>query len=477
ERGLTTKPYGQALLIAAVIADFATMLLVSVYVVVRTEGLSPQVLLVLLLFGAFLTVYRMAKLAHRRLPGLGFLDNLSEATAQIDVRGAFAVGLAFIALAQGLGVEMILGAFLGGALISLLGDRHGSDLRHRLDVIGFGFFLPMFFIMVGVRFDVRALLASPSGLLLLPVLVLLAYAVKVIPALVYRLGYSRREALAGGALLSSRLSLIIAVAAIGLQMGSIDAATNSALILVAIVTSTFSPLMFNGLVPAVSATRGKFVIVASGHESDLLAKRVADHGEQVTVVVPDSGHPLSDEKPGRLPDRTRGPVVMMGDTCDVELWESLDPDAIQAVAVLLPEDDANLDVCRLLRERVGIGSVVSLVHDATRTREFTALGIRVVNPSVSPVVELENLMLYPTVSSLMADLEDEHDVAEVWLNCAEMAGRPLKELDLSDGAMVILVRRNGDVIYPRGNTVLQLGDQLTLVGSLEAVRDLARRCR
>ena len=74
---------------------------------------------------------------------------------------------------------MILGAFLGGALISLLADRGATDLHHRLDVIGYAFFIPIFFIMVGVRFDLAALLESPQTLLLVPLLLVLAYAVKL----------------------------------------------------------------------------------------------------------------------------------------------------------------------------------------------------------------------------------------------------------------------------------------------------------
>jgi Trk K+ transport system NAD-binding subunit len=92
------------------------------------------------------------------------------------------------------------------------------------------------------------------------------------------------------------------------------------------------------------------------------------------------------------------------------------------------------------------------------------------------VVELEYLLLFPSVSSLMTDLEDEHDFTELRLGCPELTGRPMRELDLPEGAFIVLVRRNGDVIYPRGDTVLQMWDRLTLMGSLEAVRELARRC-
>ncbi len=468
ERGLTSQPYGQSLLVAAVIADFATMLLVSVYVVLHTEGLSPELLLILLLFGIFGTAYRMARLAHRHFPGLNFLQSVSEATAQIDVRGAFAIALFFIVLAQGLGVEMILGAFLGGALISLLADRNATDLHHRLDVIGYAFFIPIFFIMVGVRFDLSSLLGSPRTLLLVPLLLFLAYGIKFAASLLYRLNHSWRDTLAAGGLLSSRLSLIIAVSAIGLDLGSIDAATNSAIILVAIVTSTVSPLIFNRLAPEVPPQARKFVIAGAGRLPRLLAKRIVGHGEEVIMVDP---------KEERAPAVTEvGAAFAPGDATQRDTWAALDPASIQAVAALLPDDEDNLAVCRLVREELGIKQVVARIHDATQTRAFKELDVDVVNPSLSPVVELEYLLLYPSVSSLISDLEDEHDIAEVRLGCRDMTGRPLRELQFPDGATVVLVRRNGDIIFPRGHTELQVGDYITLMGSLEGVRELARRC-
>ena len=468
ERDLLGHTYGQSLLVAAVIADFATMLLVSVYVVLNTRGLTPEVLLVLLLFGVFGTAYRMARAARQRFPGLDLLKNLSQATAQIDVRGAFAIGLAFIALAQGLGVEMILGAFLGGALISLLADRGSSDLHHRLDVIGYAFFIPIFFVMVGVRLDLAAVLASPQTLLMVPLLLVLAYVVKLAAALLFRIKFSWRETVAGGVLLSSHLSLEIAVAAIGLSLGIIDAATNSAIVLMAIVTCTISPLIFNRLVASPASTQRKFVIVGAGRLPRLLAKRIAGHGQDVFFVDCDEGRaPVAEEI---------GVPLIHGDALDPATWATLEPETIRAVAVLLPDDEANLEVSRYLRDELGVGRVVSRVHDATWSSAFTDLDVQVINPTLSPVVELEYLLLYPSVSSLMTDLEDEHDIAEVRLGCRELTGQPLRELDLPEGAIIILVRRNGDVIYPRGHTVLQMGDRLTLMGSLESVRELAQRC-
>jgi Kef-type K+ transport system membrane component KefB/Trk K+ transport system NAD-binding subunit len=468
ERDMTNKPFGQTLLVSAVIADFATMLLVSVFVVLHTQGLTLEVLLFLILFGVFTTAYRVALLARRRFPGLKYFQGLAQATTQLDVRGAFAIGLAFIALAENLGVEMILGAFLGGSLISLLAERGASDLHHRLDVIGYAFFIPIFFVMVGARFDLASLLESPRTLLLVPVLLLLAYGVKFGATLLYRTQASWRETLGAGALLSSRLSLIIAVAAIGLDLGSIDDATNAAIILVAIVTSTLSPLLFNRIVPSVPEIRQKYIIVGGGKRSRLLARRIAGHGFDVTIV-------------DRDPERATlieplGVQFVHADATDRATWDGLGLDKIRAVAVLLPDDADNLQVCTLVKDELGVEHVVARVDDATQAQIFAQKGVRVMNPSLSPVVELEYLLLYPSVSSLMADLEDEHDVKEVRLGCPDLAEKPLRELELPHGAMLVLVRREGDIIYPRGDTRLRLGDLLTLMGPLESVRELARRC-
>ncbi|MEJ2559726.1 MAG: cation:proton antiporter, partial [Anaerolineae bacterium] len=153
ERSLTGSQYGQSLLISALVADFVTLLLISVVVAVISHGLTFELLLVLLLLGAFATIARVGQLAAGDARLRRLVEELSHATAQIRVRGAFALMVAFIVLAEWLGTEIILGAFLAGAIISLLAGREGSELHMKMEAMGIGFFVPIFFIMVGVRFD------------------------------------------------------------------------------------------------------------------------------------------------------------------------------------------------------------------------------------------------------------------------------------------------------------------------------------
>jgi Kef-type K+ transport system membrane component KefB len=180
------------------------------------------------------------------------------------VRAAFSTLLIFVVLAETLGIEIIVGTFLAGAIVSLLRTPHDRELSGQLEAIGFGFFIPIFFIMVGVDFNLPALLSSTAALLSAPLLLVAAIAVKIIPAFVFRLNHTWREALAAGILLCPRLSLIIAAAAIGETLGIIDESVNAGIVLVAIVTVTASPLAFLKVFPAARAKAAPSLVTDTG---------------------------------------------------------------------------------------------------------------------------------------------------------------------------------------------------------------------
>ena len=135
----------------------------------------------------FFLIYHFGGIFFDRIKGVRrILEELSSATTQIKVRAAFTMMLIFVALAEMLGTEIILGAFLAGAIVSLLKRPEDEGLIHQLDAIGYGFFIPIFFIMVGVDFNLASLISSPSTLLLVPALLLSAAAVKLLPSLVLK---------------------------------------------------------------------------------------------------------------------------------------------------------------------------------------------------------------------------------------------------------------------------------------------------
>ena len=464
ERRLSNTDYGQALLLSALVADFATLLLVSVVVAAVSRGLTLDLLLVLLLLAVFAAFSHIGRQAAQ-FPRLRLaIDELAHATAQIKVRGAFALMVIFMVVAEGVGTEIILGAFLAGAAVSLLSDREGSHLHMKMDAIGFGFFIPIFFIMVGARFDLFSLFSSPKALLLVPVLVVVAYAIKFIASLLFKLRFSWRETLGAGALLSSRLSLIIAAAAISLELGVIDDATNAAVILVAIVTCTVSPILFNRFLPVEEEMVRKGVILAGlGEMSALLADRLRQSGDQVTLLGTGK-HRIDDM-------RRRGHTVLAADPTDPEALEAAGASTAAALMAVTSEDEVNLEVCRVAQERFRIPNRIALVRDREVRDILVSNSTRVVQPQTAAVLALAGALQFPAAFDMLSDPADGVEVRETALRNPRMNGQQLRKIQLPGGVLLLGLRRDGDVLVPHGDTVLREGDVLMLLGHPEELKD------
>ncbi|HIA89905.1 MAG TPA: cation:proton antiporter [Candidatus Poseidoniales archaeon] len=249
ERNLNNTKLGQTILLTALLADFVTMFLISIYATYFDNGsLSIEMLLIFGLFIAFAFLYRTG-LILGRIPRINkLLDDLSHSTAQIKLRASLVLLVAFIVLAEILNSEMILGAFIAGIIVSLVTTSQDRRVERELEAFGFSFFIPIFFVLVGVGFNLGELMKSTEAMLLVPILLLIAFAVKFIPTLIFRFAFSWRETLAAGSLLSARLSLIIAASLIALERGIVTDSTNSAIILVAVISVTISPLLFTAII-------------------------------------------------------------------------------------------------------------------------------------------------------------------------------------------------------------------------------------
>lgn len=458
ERQITTTRYGQVMLIAALISDFATLLLLSVVIALISRGLQPDVLLFMALLAAFAAAVKFSPRVKNSTFINRVVEELSHATAQIRVRGAFALMVFWVVLAEMLGVEIILGAFLAGAVLSLINQGEKAGLHDKLDAIGYGFFIPIFFINVGVNFDLRALLSSPAAMLLLPLLILAAYAVKFVPALVFRSLFSWRETLAAGALLSSRLSLIIAASAIALELGMIASATNSAVILVAIVTCVVSPLLFGRILPPEKATRRSgIVILGTDQLATLLGQRLQRGGEPVRLVGCDQAdiHYLKE----------RGFDAVAGDPTDPQVLEQAGIVQARALVSVSGDKRAAAEVCRMALQRWQVPQVIARADDPAFAQELRSQGVRVVQSALALAQFLEVALTVPSALSLLTDDTDDVELCDLRLTNPAMAGKALRQVHLSGNALVIGIQRQGEVIVPHGDTVMEAGDTLLLLGS------------
>jgi Kef-type K+ transport system membrane component KefB/Trk K+ transport system NAD-binding subunit len=463
ERQLSSGLYGQSLLIAALIADFATMILITVDVAILSHGLTLDILLIGVLFVAFFFMARYGDIFFNRVPVVrDILEDLSHATAQIKVRLAFSMMLTFVVLAEVLGAEVILGAFLAGAIVSLLRRPEDDELVHQLESIGFGFFIPIFFIMVGVDFNLVALLASPQAIYLIPILLVAAFLVKFLPALVFRLRFSWRETMGAGALLSSRLSLIIAASAIGLRLGVISEPVNADIILVAIITVTISPLIFLRIMPAQPEhQRRPIIVVGSGSLGLHVAEQIAGHKEWVIVL---------DEREDRI-KRAR----QMGFEAFVACVDCQDEGIIpymnnaKSLVCVYSDVERNYQVCYQARTTYGIDHVVTRIDVPGEIPRFDKLGVTAMNAAVDQASLLSILVRNPDAYELLTRTSDDKEVREVIVRSPAFFGTKLKDVDLPGDLLIMALRRDGQLMVPKGEMVFNAGDHLTVVGSVECV--------
>ncbi len=267
DQGEASSGFGQLIIAAASIADFGTIILLSLFFSREATGTDTK----LILLGGFALLVAVVALAllsaehSKRISKL--LVRLQDTTAQIRVRGAFVLLIAFVALAENLGLEVILGAFVAGAILSLI-DRDQSmthpRLHAKLEGAGYGIFIPIFFVASGVSFDLSALVASASTVALVPIFLLALLAARGLPALLYRRTIGTRKTVAAALLQATSLPFIVAATAIGIEQGLIDEAASAAMIAAGLLSVLVFPLA------AATVLRGEAV---TGDAADAPAER------------------------------------------------------------------------------------------------------------------------------------------------------------------------------------------------------------
>jgi Kef-type K+ transport system membrane component KefB len=232
DAGEISSTFGQLVVAAGTIADFGAVILLSIFFS-GEGGVGSTLLLIgslVLLAGV---VFIVVKTAERSRLIRDDLIRLQDTTAQIRVRGAVVLLVGFAAIADSLGLETILGAFMAGAILSLL-DRDQAmtrpDFRRKLEAVGFGIFIPVFFVSSGVNYDLDALLSSPSNVLMLPIFLAALVAARGLPALLYQRLLDARHTVIAGLMQATSLPFIVAAVAIGEDLDLIDPAEGAALI-------------------------------------------------------------------------------------------------------------------------------------------------------------------------------------------------------------------------------------------------------
>jgi Kef-type K+ transport system membrane component KefB len=226
DAGQTHSAFGRLVVVSCSVAEFGSIVLLSLLFTGSEsggplEGVAKLAVLILVVLVIAFAASRAGR--FHRLDDVMY--RLQDTSAQIRIRAAVLALLALLTLSQDLKFDAILGAFLAGALLAAITDPEKDEafghFRLKLEGIGFGCFIPVFFVATGLRFPVDALLSDSSALLRVPLFLLLLLAARGLPALVFRRDITTPKVAAAGLLQATSLSFIVVATEIGVTIGEV----------------------------------------------------------------------------------------------------------------------------------------------------------------------------------------------------------------------------------------------------------------
>lgn len=450
---------GQIILLVAVIADLATMILLAIFVSIHDGG-HGNTWLLLILFAAGVALYFIAK----RFKNRTFLEAMSKGTVQIGTRAVFTLIIVLVGLSETLGAENILGAFLAGVLVSLLSPN--QELVHKLDSFGYGFLIPIFFVMVGVKLDIWSLLQDKKLLLLIPLLLCGLFISKILPVFLLKIWYDTKTVLASGFLLTSTLSLVIAAATIGEKMKVITAQMSGTLILVAVITSIFTPIVFKKLFPKEHLENKKIRVSFLGaNQVTLPVSRELNSSLYDTVLY----HTNMDKSDIQIADSLFEIVELKDYSLDTIKKTKIHDSEIVMISTGDEELNATLSIAL---KKMGVSRVIARIESPNLENGMKENGIEVFSPFMSARILLKAWIESPSILDILTN--QENPLFEIQMFNRQFEGMSLRKFPFTGDIIFVRIFRENDSIIPHGDTKLQMNDHLIVTGSKEYVDKLKR---
>jgi Kef-type K+ transport system membrane component KefB len=243
DAGQTESRTGQAVIAASSVAEFGGVVLLSLLFSTSGGTIGERVVMLIVFVPLVAVIGVTAAMARRFIQLDRVFLRLQDTTAQLRVRAAVALLIGFAVLAQRFGLETILGAFLAGAIVGIA-DRDTTThprFRAKLDAIGYGFLVPIFFISSGLQLDLRGLLAGPSALLRVPAFLVALLIVRGLPAMAFRRFIGTRNSYAAALLQATSLPLIVTATQIGVALNLLSAVNAAALVCAGLLSTLIFP--------------------------------------------------------------------------------------------------------------------------------------------------------------------------------------------------------------------------------------------
>ncbi|AWQ31888.1 sodium:proton antiporter [Staphylococcus aureus] len=456
EMNIMRTTIGQFILLVAVLADLVTMILLTVYGAINGQGGST-----IWLIGILVVFTAISYILGVQFKRMSFLQKLMDGTTQIGIRAVFALIILLVALAEGVGAENILGAFLAGVVVSLLNPD--EEMVEKLDSFGYGFFIPIFFIMVGVDLNIPSLIKEPKLLIIIPILIVAFIISKLIPVMFIRRWFDMKTTIASAFLLTSTLSLVIAAAKISERLNAISAETSGILILSAVITCVFVPIIFKKLFPVPDEFNRKIEVSLIG-KNQLTIPIAQNLTSQLYDVTLYYRKDLSDRR--QLSDD-----ITMIEIADYEqdVLERLGLFDRDIVVCATNDDDINRKVAKLAKAHL-VERVICRLESTTDDTELVDSGIEIFSSYLSNKILLKGLIETPNMLNLLSNVETS--LYEIQMLNYKYENIQLRNFPFGGDIIFVRIIRNNESIVPHGDTQLRYGDRLIVTGAKEYVDEL-----
>ncbi len=461
ENELLNKPLGQALLLIAVLGEVVPLLCLTIYSsFVSGKGESAWLIFLLFIVGALIF--------KRFRSFFTSLDEINKSTTQIDIRLALLVITTLVVLAESVGAEDILGAFIAGIVIKLLQPAHST--QEKLDAIGYGIFIPFFFILTGAKIDIPGLLGSPKTLILIP-LFFAAYVLAKVPAYFgLRQRFKRINALAGAMLSQTTITLVLATLTVAQNLKVITSEQSGAFILAAVVSCILGPLVFNKL--------------HKPEPEDLKKTKVTIIG--VNLVTINTAEQLNEDWYDiQMYTNWKKNYKTYDYRDNVHLVDSLEPkDLIKEqifdtdILVLGHSDvDINYSLALAAKE-YGVERVLTRIQNSDPTsmaemdKRLSDAGVEFFTTFATTVGMMRAIIESPSTLDLITG---DSRLYEVVVRNSKFAGLELRKLPFIKEITVSRIFRHHKAIPVNGNTQIQVGDHLLFSANKDVVNDIRKK--
>jgi Kef-type K+ transport system membrane component KefB len=241
DAGITQTPLGIATLGTGVAGEFWPITGISLFLT-GVYGAGTELVL-LLAFAAIALAAAAAALRARPPRLVAIIRTTLHTTGQAAVRLSIAILAVFVLLASDVGFDFVLGAFAAGLVVGLVLDNpEGQVVRMRIEGIGYGLLIPIYFVTTGLTFDITSLLTA-RGLALAALFLALLLLVRGTAALLWLQELGPRSTAALALYGATALPLIVAIVSIGTQDGSIAANVGPSLIGAGMISVLLYPFL------------------------------------------------------------------------------------------------------------------------------------------------------------------------------------------------------------------------------------------